>query len=252
MVRKYVAPHSKNQFLAALSASNFAAIAPHLTSVELPQGTVLYEVGQAIHRVYFPHSGMASLVLPLAAGDTIEIAMTGRESLIGSSSAMDGRASLNKAIVQISAKASGLDSKWLRRLRRKQRAFPLYVNSARASCNGAGAAVCRVQCSSSVEARLARWLLRARDLQNSDLELTQEFISQMLGVRRPSVSAVASTMQIPSLIRYSRGHIRILNVNKLKAGACECYETVRAKSDLLLGHRLDAARAASLLKRQHR
>ena len=88
----------------------------------------------------------------------------------------------------------------------------------------------------TVEARLARWLLRSRDLQGSDdLPFTQEFIAEMMGVRRTSVSVVANTLQQAGLVRYSRGHIRILNLEGLRASACECYETVKAHSDRLLG-----------------
>jgi CRP-like cAMP-binding protein len=91
----------------------------------------------------------------------------------------------------------------------------------------------------TVEARLARWLMRCRDLMDSDdLALTQEFIGQMLGVRRSSVSITAGTLQGDGLIRYSRGHIHILEVERLRAAACECYETVRSQSERLLGGEL--------------
>jgi hypothetical protein len=87
-----------------------------------------------------------------------------------------------------------------------------------------------------VEARLARWLLRSRDLQGSDdLVLTQEFLSQMLGVRRTSVSVVANTFQQAGFIRYSRGHIRIVNLEGLQETTCECYQSVKAQAERLLG-----------------
>ena len=91
--------------------------------------------------------------------------------------------------------------------------------------------------SHSVEARLSRWLLRTRDLAGSDtLGLTQEFLAQMLGVRRTSVSLVANTLQSAGLIRYSRGRIEITNLEGLRATSCECYATVKSHSDRLLGN----------------
>ena len=88
----------------------------------------------------------------------------------------------------------------------------------------------------TVEARLARWLLRCRDLQGSDdLLLTQEFVAEMMGVRRTSVSVVANTLQQAGFIRYRRGHIRILNLEGLQETACECYQTIKTHSDRLLG-----------------
>ena len=91
--------------------------------------------------------------------------------------------------------------------------------------------------SHSIEARMCRWLLYMRDLAGSDdLSLTQEFLAQMLGVRRTSVSLVATTLQNAGLIRYSRGNIRILDLGRLQAAACECYETVRVQTERLLGN----------------
>jgi CRP-like cAMP-binding protein len=89
----------------------------------------------------------------------------------------------------------------------------------------------------TVESRLARWLLRARDLSGSDkLELTQEFLAQMLGVRRSSVSPVANELQRTGLIRYRRGHIEILDLEGLQSASCECYGTVKAHYDRLLNN----------------
>jgi CRP-like cAMP-binding protein len=188
--------------------------------------------------VYFPHSGIVSLVVGLASGDIIESAMIGRESIVGASSGLNGQLSVCKAIVQIAGTATVLDSPRLRSLadssmdcrtllfRHEQ--LVLVQAQQSAACNA----------THTIEARLARWLLRARDVQGSeDLLLTQEFISEMLGVRRTSVSVVANTLQHAGFIRYRRGHIRILNLEGLQETACECYQTVKAQSERLLnGH----------------
>ena len=163
--------------------------------------------------------------------------MVGRDSMHGATSAMDGQISLNTAIVQLPGKGEALDAGRFREvadrspslrtilLRHEQVVFAQAQQSA--TCNA----------SHTVEARLSRWLLRARDLSGSDeLELTQEFLGQMLGVQRSSVSPVAHTLQQAGLIRYKRGHIEITNLEGLQDAACECYETVKGHYDRLLNH----------------
>jgi hypothetical protein len=163
--------------------------------------------------------------------------MIGRDSMLGATAALDGQVSLNKAIVQLPGSGEILDVGRFREvaeqslalrttlLRHEQVLFAQAQQSA--ACNA----------SHTVEARLARWLLRSRDLSGSDtLALTQEFLADMLGVRRSSVSPVAVTLQRAGLIRYSRGHIEILDLEGLQSASCECYETVKAHYDRLLNH----------------
>jgi CRP-like cAMP-binding protein len=229
-------PHAANFLLASLPASDIGAIRSHLRTVDLPQGMVLFEVGDPITQVYFPHSGIVSLVVPLESGETIESAMIGRESLVGGSAGLNGQVSVCKAIVQIAGAGSALDTEKFRALTDasitcrtvlfKHEQLLLVQAQQSAACNA----------THTVEARLARWLLRCRDLQSSDdLQLTQEFISQMMGVRRTSVSVIANTLQQAGFLRYSRGHIRILNLEGLQETACECYQTVKSQADRLLG-----------------
>lgn len=223
-----------NRLLTSLPAADFAALRPHLKPIELPQDTVLFEVGDTIDQVYFPHSGVVSLVVALASGDMIECAMIGRESAVGASAALGGLISLSKAIMQVGGSGSVLPADRLRRLSdtspacrtallRDEQLILIQAQQS-AACNAAH----------TVEARLSRWLLRCRDVQGSeDLPLTQEFLAQMLGVRRTSVSVVANTLQEAGLIRYRRGHIRILDLDGLRKTACECYETVKSLSERL-------------------
>jgi CRP-like cAMP-binding protein len=230
-------PHSPNLLLASLSAADFETIRPHLQTVELPHEAVLFGMGDAIDQVYFPHSGMISLVVNLASGEMIETGMIGRDSLAGGSAALNGVGSLNKAIVQIPGAASVLEPKRLRDLADTSVAFRtalihheqiiLFQAQYSAACNA-----CH-----TVEARLSRWLLRCRDLMGDDLNLTQEFVGQMLGVQRTSVTLVARTLQEAGLIKYRRGHVRITDVEGLRETACECYEAVKSRSDRLLDGR---------------
>lgn len=228
-------PFQKNRLLASLPADVIADIKPHLRQVELKLGDVIAEAGGEVKRVYFPQSGIISLVVELSVGEMIETAMVGNDGVVNAASAMDGKVSLNKAIVQMAGSALAIEVDRIRALTDKYKVFRsmlirheqvMFAQSQQsAACNA----------SHSVEARMCRWLLRMRDLGDSDdLTLTQDFIAQMLGVRRPSVSIVANTLQKAGFIKYRRGNIRILDVPGLKKESCECYETVKSHYDRLL------------------
>jgi CRP-like cAMP-binding protein len=230
-----MANSSPNRLLASLPADAFSAISPHLKVVELKFGDVLAEPGSSIRQVYFPYSGVISLVVELDVGMMIETAMVGRDGAFNAASALDGKVSLNKGIVQSAGSAGTLEVSRLRRLANELEPFRallirheqvLFAQSQQsAACNA----------SHSVEARMCRWLLYMRDLAgNDDLMLTQEFLAQMLGVRRPSVSLVANTLQKAGLIRYSRGRMRLLDTKGLQKGTCECYRTVKAHYQRML------------------
>jgi CRP-like cAMP-binding protein len=224
-----------NHLLALLPSGDFALLRPYLKEIKLVHEAILFGTGDSIDRVYFPQSGVISLVVELEGGEMIEAAMIGRDSIVGGSSALDGKIALNKAIVQVPGVASVLDVLRLRQvadqsvtfrttlIRHEQVLLAQALQSV--ACNAAH----------SLESRLARWLLRTRDLTGSDtLPLTQEFLAQMLGVRRTSVSLVANALQKAGLIHYERGRIEIANLIGLGEASCECYETVKGHYDRLV------------------
>lgn len=226
---------STNQFLAALAATDRDALLPYLKVVELPQELVLFEAGDTIRSIYFPHAGIVSLVVDLVSGDMIEAAMVGRDGVVGGSAALNGDVSLNKAVVQLAGRASVADVDHIRALAERSTAFRtmLVRHEQFVMAQAQQSAACNA--SHTVETRIARWLLRCRDLAGSDdIALTQEFLAEMMGVRRTSVSLVANTLQKAGLIKYRRGHIRLLDVPALQDCACECYATVKSHSDRLL------------------
>jgi CRP-like cAMP-binding protein len=225
-----------NAILASLSEADAAALRPHLKATHLQQKTVLFEAGDNVRAVYFPITAVVSLVVSLATGETTEAAMVGKDGAIGIASALDGKVSLSRAIVQLGGdamicdpaafKGAALQSEKLisKIMRHEQTLFAQAQQSTACMANH------------EVEARLCRWLLRARDLSGSDhLPFTQEFLAEMLGVRRTSVTTVAHTLQEAGMIKYTRGRIEILNVEGLRDSACECYETVKEQYDQLLG-----------------
>ena len=197
--------------------------------------TVLITNGEPLTRVWFPHSGVISLVISLAGGETIEAAMVGRDSVFGASAALDGAISISDAIVQLSGTASVLDVARLRPVVERSKALrtTLFRHEEVILVQAQQSAACNAV--HTAEARLARWLLRMRDLSGGDtLPLTQEFLAQMIGVQRNSVSLIAHRLQQAGFIRYRRGHIEITDVDGLIDSACECYETVKAHYDRLL------------------
>jgi hypothetical protein len=227
--------HSPNRLLASVSEDVYEALRPHLTLVEFRHGDVVTESGAPVTRVSFPHTCIISLVVELSVGEMIETAMVGRDGAVNAASALDGRVSLNKAIAQLAGFASVISSEHLSRIADEFRDFRallirheqvLFAESQQSgACNA----------SHLVEARLSRWLLRTRDLAGSDeLAVTQEFLAQMLGVQRSSVSVVAHTLQRAGYIRYRRGRVTILDADALKEAACECYDTVRSHYERML------------------
>src|SRR3954453_15650298 len=163
--------------------------------------------------------------------------MVGRDGVISATAALDGKLAVNRGVVQLAGEVLTCDSNKLKAaakrsdtlmsmlLRHEQALFSQAQQSAACMANHV------------VEARLCRWLLRARDLAGGDtLEFTQEYLGEMLGVRRTSVTVVAHTLQQAGFIKYARGKITILNLEALHEGACECYETVRSHYEELLGH----------------
>jgi CRP-like cAMP-binding protein len=219
---------SPNRLLASLPSDVYSALTPHLRIVELKFGDVLAEPGRAVQQVYFPYAGVISLVVDLDVGMMIETAMVGHDGVLNAASALDGKVSLNKGIVQVAGSAGTIEVNRLRRLANEFEPFRallirheqvvLAQSQQSAACNA----------SHSLEARMCRWLLYLRDLAASDdLLLTQEFLAQMLGVRRTSVTVVASKLQKAGLMKYKRGHLHVLDVKGLEKGACECYGTVK-------------------------
>ena len=227
--------HSPNHLLVALPTAAFELLRPHLETIELVQEDVLVGAGDRMTRVYFPHNGVISLVVSLASGGMVEVAMIGRDSIFGASAALDGNISLTDAIVQLPGTASTLEVGVLRTAAEQSIAFrtTLIRHEQALFAQAQQSAACNAL--HSAESRLARWLLRMHDLAGEDiLNLTQDFLAQMIGVQRNSVSAVAHTLQQAGIIKYARGHIEITNLEALRGASCECYQAVHAQCKRLL------------------
>jgi CRP-like cAMP-binding protein len=225
---------TQNGFLASLDEDDFESLRPHLRTVALTQSEQLVKIGDPINHVFLPHSGIISLVVELDQGERVEVAMIGRDSVLNLSGVLAGSTAVTNAIVMLPGVASLLNVDQLRIEAERRPALrgllaahgmAIFVQAQQtAGCNA----------SHSVENRLARWLLRVRDLTGSDtFRLTQEFMAQMIGARRNSVSIVANTLQRSNYIRYSRGHIEIIDLDGLNRTACECYVAVKQHCEKL-------------------
>lgn len=242
-------PKSPNLLLAAILDADFHFVQKHFKTVDLKRGATLVEPKGKMNRVYFPHSGIISLVVQMIDGEHIETAMIGSDGALGAALALDGSISLNRATVQLAGIATVIDHK-------KVLEFGLCSPSFRSIVIQHGqvlfaeaqqSAACNAV--HSAEDRMCRWLLRMRDLADSDdLPLTQDFFAHMLGVRRTTVSAIAASLLKAGHISYSRGNVRILNITGLRAESCECYEAVKTNYTGLAKLKF-ARRSAS--KRQH-
>lgn len=218
--------HSENAVLSLLPSEEKRQLLPHLRTVQMKLGDVLAETHQRVELVHFPYGGIISFVVELKSGLAMETGMVGRDGLFGGSQALDDKLSLNKVVVQVAGTAAVVSSDKLHELAANSRAltgvlvkyeqFFLAQVQQSVACNGAHA----------VEQRMCRWLLRMHDLVGLDLTLTQEFLAQMIGVARSSVSSVAATLQKAGLISYSRGHIHIDDLAGVRNAACECHDAV--------------------------
>jgi CRP-like cAMP-binding protein len=224
-----------NKLLASLPRDHFDRLLPNLVAVSLPQGLVLNEAGDEVDQIYFPHNGMLSLLAVLRDGKAIETATVGREGVVGAMAGLGLHKSLVRVVVQMPMSGSKIAASHFRTVAAGSdpvrslciRYNEVLLSQARvtAACNALH----------SIEARFCRWLLQSADRAASDtVNLTQEFLAEMLGVRRTSVTEVATKVQNAGAITYSRGVIKILDRPALLRMSCECYETLLDQSSALI------------------
>lgn len=228
---------TNNQLLASLPPEVADVLQPRLVAVDLPAGSKLYEAGSVLRHVYFPVTAVISLVSPLQDGACSEVAVVGREGIVGVCAYMGGGKALSSAVVQrpglawrmsardIADAARDIEPVMQQLLRYTQALFTHMAQTS--ACHRHHA----------LAPQLCRWLLQHLDRQAGDeVLITQERIAGMLGVRREGVTGAALQLQRDGLIRYSRGRIRVLDRRGLEQNSCECYGVVeRAYEQLRMG-----------------
>ncbi len=225
----------QNHLLAALPATEFDRLAPHLEEVAMPLGEVLYESGGQLRHVYFPATSIVSLLYELENGASAEIAVVGNEGILGISLFMGGETTPGRAVVQSAGHGYRLKAQLLKdEFNRAGPVLRLLLRYTQALITQmTQTAVCNRH--HAIEQQLCRWLLLSLDRLSTDsLTMTQELIANMLGVRREGVTEAAGNLQRAGLIRYSRGHIEVLDRPGLEKSVCECYAVVKREFDRLL------------------
>lgn len=217
-----------NEILLKLPANEFEKLSPKLEFVRLKLHTLLHEAGEQIKSAYFVNTGLQSVLTVQPDGKSVEVGLIGKEGFVGLPVVAGFRTSPTRVITQGEGTAYRVDVEAFRQLlpRCPQLETELHRFAQRIAMQSTQIAACnRLH---EVEERLARWLLMSRDRIGSDeLPLTQEFLGQMLGTRRASVSVAASMLQKAGMIRYTRGNVTILDMPKLEQTACDCYEIIQ-------------------------
>ena len=227
---------AQNRLLAALPREEYERLAPQLQEVSFSLGEVVYEFGGHLDYVYFPTDSIVSLLYTMENGTSAEMGLTGNDGVVGIALFMGGGTMPNRAVVQSAGGAVRMTAKLLQdefaRGGRFQQLLLRYTQalitqiSQTAVCN-------RLH---SVEQQLCRWLLLSHDrIKSDELVMTQELIADMLGVRREGVTVAAGRLQDVGAISYVRGHITIVDRDKLEDTVCECYGVVKDEFQRLLG-----------------
>jgi CRP-like cAMP-binding protein len=225
----------RNRLLASLPTADLSLLSRHLRDISIEQGQILEERGEPVDRVYFPQTGMISLIVTMAEDSALEVGTVGYEGAIGMAAGLGSRISSIRALVQVSGTALCIPvSNFRSAANRSRRIREMTVTYGEmlliqaqqtAACNGLHDA----------SSRICRWLLQTSDKTDSDLiPFTQEFFGHMLGVQRTTVSEAVSKLQAAGLIDAQYGQMRIIDRTGLKGEACECYEIVRKHVDRLL------------------
>ena len=228
-------PLQRNKLLAALPDSEYERLAPNLKQVSLPLHKVLFEAGEPITHLYFPDKTVVSIVTTMEDGSTAEVGLVSNEGMVGIPVILGDSITTTTAFVQVAGSGMQIDADILKtefnRGGALQSLLLRYIQVVYTELSQ-GTACNRLH---TIEERLARWLLTVSyRLESDNFPLTQEFIAQMLGVRRSGVTVAANTLSRAGMISYTRGHINILNREALEITSCECYQVIHNEFERFL------------------
>jgi CRP-like cAMP-binding protein len=228
-------PLGENRLLQRANAADLARLKPDLKKVRMILGEALHPAGAPIEQIYFPLGGMVSLLTVMKSGEQIETAIIGREGVVGAAIGIDGALSNVQATVQLNGSAWQITAPRFLEVYKSSEHFRLLMNHSLAIIHFQAQQSAACHALHTVESRLCRWLLHAQDTVGGDtVDLTQEFLSHMLGVQRSSVSQCAHALQRTGTIQYTRGRIRIVDRAGLEECACECYGAICEYIDKVL------------------
>jgi len=221
---------TSNSLLIALSDDAYARLLPDLEYVDLPHGKIIYEIDGAIEHLYFPSRAMISLVTQMEDGKIVEVGLVGNDGVAGIAALMGKERSNERALVQIPNGAQRINLAAARKEFQRAETFQKVLLRYAINLIGQISQTAACNASHTTEERLARWLLMCQDRVGGEmLNLTQEFLAQMLGTRRGTVNVAAITLQSAELIQYQRGQITIVDRQGLEAFSCECYKMLKQR-----------------------
>jgi CRP-like cAMP-binding protein len=228
-------PHARNQILDRITRVDLEDMRPRLRVVELKHGQVLAHSRQRVQHVYFPHSGIISCLVEMKGGEAIETGMIGNDGVFGAAQALDSKMSLHKVVVQAPGSATIVDADHLKAVTQSSPdllalliKYEVFLTAQIQQTTGCNAL-------HNIEQRMCKWLVRMYDLVGTEMPLTQEFMAQMMGVRRTSVTGIATQLAKEGLIFYRRGRVKILSIMRVEERACECHTAVREQYLELFG-----------------
>jgi len=223
--------HQENRLLTSLPHDVLDRLRPQLREISPPQGTVLLEPGEPIQNIYFPRTGMVSMLVSTADGHLIETATVGREGAVGLQRGLGPRRSFTRATVQIPGRLTVLPAQRFEEVVQGNADVRLLIGQYTELQWAEAQQISACNAIHDASSRLCRWLLQCADrVQGTELALTQDFLAQMLGVRRTTVTMLAQELQKKGSIRYVRGKIQVLDRAGLESCACDCYRAIQQDS----------------------
>lgn len=225
-----------NHFLACLSSRDRSLLDPYLTPVQLTARQVLQPANEKVSQIYFPRTGIMSLLVTFSDGRMAEAGLVGSNTAVGLSAAFGDDIAFNLVTVQIAGAADKIERGYLQQCTRQSEALAAAIRRHEQALLAQSFQIAGCNAVHSAQERLCRWLLQCRDMLDSDdLPLTQEFLAALLGVRRSSVTLIAGELEKAGLIGLRRGQIHLLRIDGLEDAACECYGTIRDQLSRLIG-----------------
>ncbi|OUL28865.1 Crp/Fnr family transcriptional regulator [Nostoc sp. 106C] len=232
---QYAHPLMQNRLLAKVSHEELNALSPHLKKVSLSHGQAIILPNEPITDIYFPLNALLSLVTVMEDGSMVESGSVGREGMAGVPVLLDANVTPMQTLVQIPGEAIQVKAQVIKDAFDQEGSLHYILNRYIHTLIVTGSQSAACNCLHRLEERLCRWLLMSSDgVASDELNLTQEFLATMLGVRRAGVSNAAMKLQNEGLIQYKRGNIQILDRKRMEACACECYRAIKDEWDRLL------------------
>ncbi len=224
----------KNGILAALTKAEISRLAPHLSPLTLQAGKTLLKPGEEVVYVYFLESGMASIVINMADGTTVETAIIGNEGVVGIPGLLNTQSMPTHTFIQIAGTGFRIEAQRLLEEYERLGALSKRLNRFLQAHLAQTAQIAACNRLHDIAERLARWLLMCHDCMDSDtFDITQEFLGHMLGAPRTTVTLAAGMLHKAGLVDYSRGRIHVRNRRELEKASCECYKAIRDESKRL-------------------